>query len=622
LGSGLPGNFTARVLAQGTAKAKPVGKWVEPKTLMPVWKGAKMTLPGRPQKIQTYEPDPYSPGEPDANLKLASIQLPGADANEESTSLIVNAIGRRALVSYWTPGRTGAGTARLVMCDLVAGKMLDSVTVPTAAVPMALSDDGEHVAIRFLPEAGPGQESHLEVWNWSAKGISRTIRFLPHDDSLKLNERFTFAAFLDDSRLATLTTMKQLIVWEWRNAKMILVFDKYNPFCDISRSPNGKYLFATARNTSLAVIDTASFDYAGYYNPFGQTDDFRIHPSGTQVLTSSVDGINRVGEGYVRTIPNDRTTSYFPMTPLGLGRLLAFPNNDALYESIDQPAVSVKSTKPANTKPAAKTKSPAKKNSQLVGTIAIQDVDEETKEDLGQVVHRIDSTKVSQGKVTLVDLQHRVRAWEYTAVDRLAAVGPLCWCLTRPEKGQSASLVPLELPGPELKEQVAQIVAEPEYHLLKDGGVVKVNLSGLPAKDREAAIPVLEKQLKFKNVTIGDTSDLELVTKVGPYRVIDITSLAQVGNTLQARFGSYTHRQLTVEVELLLRGQPVYSKVLAKELSLLDKRPNETPQQFYDRNPGTPIEILGTLNLPKVIFGPNGNKPLGSTNMAQVAGAQ
>ncbi len=137
LGSGLPGNVTARALAQGAAKAKPVGKWVEPKTLMPVWKGAKMTLPGRPEKIQTYEPDPYSPVEPDANVKLASIQLPIADANEESTSLIVNAKGRRALVSYWTPGRTGSGNTRMVMCDLEAGKFLDSVTVPTAAVPMA-----------------------------------------------------------------------------------------------------------------------------------------------------------------------------------------------------------------------------------------------------------------------------------------------------------------------------------------------------------------------------------------------------------------------------------------------------------------------------------------------------
>ncbi len=58
--------------------------------------------------------------------------------------------------------------------------------------------------------------------------------------------------------------------------------------------------------------------------------------------------------------------------------------------------------------------------------------------------------------------------------------------------------------------------------------------------------------------------------------------------------------------------------VLANDLSLLDKQPGETSQQYYDRNPGTPLEILGMLNLPKVIFGPNGNKPLGSTNLAQV----
>ena len=75
-------------------------------------------------------------------------------------------------------------------------------------------------------------------------------------------------------------------------------------------------------------------------------------------------------------------------------------------------------------------------------------------------------------------------------------------------------------------------------------------------------------------------------------------------------------------VSLLLRGQPVYSKVLANQVQLIDKRPDETAQQFYDRNPGTPLDALQTLNLPKVIFGPNGNKPLGTTNMAQVDVAQ
>lgn len=414
-----------------------------------------------------------------------------------------------------------------------------------------------------------------------------------------------------------MTTQNQLIVWEWRIPKLLWIFDKYNPFCDIRLSANRKYLFATTRNTSLAVINTSNFDFAGYYNPRGMTDDFRIHPSAQQVITSSSDRNNHVGAGTVLTIPIDRATAGFHTTQLGLGRLLAFPSTDiALFESVESSAELVKPVKSSKTKQPTSKKSSATKPNQPLGTIVVNMIDAETHEDFGPVVHRIDSTKVTTGKVAMVDLEHKVRAWEFTGVDRLSDSGRECWCLTRPEKGKGSALVPLVLPGPELKAQLAQSVSDPEYFLLKGGGVVKVNLTGLPAKDREPAMPVLERQLKQSNVTIADTSDLELVAKVGPYRVSNVMSLAQAGN--QALIGKQTHRQLTIEIVLLLKGQPVYSNVLVNDVSLRDKRPDETSQQYYDRNPGTPIEILGLLNLPKVIFGPKGSIPLGSTVVSHI----
>jgi hypothetical protein len=603
----------AQALAQGAGKAKSGGNLAEPKTMMPAWKGSKKRAPGRPSRVEEYQPDAAPAAETRDAANREPIKLPAADANEESTALIVNPKCGRALVGYWKPPRM----TRLVMCDLVAGTVLGSFTVPTAAVPMALSDNGEHIAVRFLPEAGAGDECHVEVWNWAEKGLTREVRFLPHDNSVQANERLTFATFLDDSRLVTTTTTNHLMFWEWRGAKLLYVFEKFNPYAAPVVSGNRKYVYATADDRSLAIINSTSFDFAGYHLARGWTDDFRVHPSGSEVLTTSYDAVNRVGESFVNSLPQDRTSSFFQLTPLGLGRLLAFADSTgALFELAEPPEISRpdKGGKtPKTTKPVKGTKPAEKKAGPFVSSIAVHEIDEVTKDDLGTFVYRIDPTKVTTEKIVWVDLAKRVRAWEFSGIDRLAAGGADCWCLSRTDKGKPAHLVPLMLPGAELKEQIAKAVAEPDYYVLKDGGTVKVNLSGLPATDREAALAVLKKQLEQRRVHIGEESDIELVAKVGPYQVRKVQSLAQVGRS--ALIGQQTHRQLTVEVTLLVKGEPVYSKVFTNNVSLRDKRPDETAQQYYDRNPGTPVEILGTFGLPEIIFGPNGNKPLGSTNI-------
>ena len=598
-----------------------------------IWEGSKLQRATAPSDLEPFEPAPVVAASDTNPPPTTAIELPKLELNEQSSSLIVNSKSQRAIIGYVKLGKTGSQVTRLVMCDLKSGTVLGSITAPTAAVPLDLADDGEHIVVRFLPQAKPKEESHIEIWRWGESNLTREMRFLPMDeDSLKLNERLTFAAFLDDAHLVTLTTFNQLTFWEWGQAKRLYIYDKCSPLTDFDFTADKKYVFALSSANTMWAINTSTYRPAGYWNPWGWAKDFRLNPTGTYVLTSAVDEAFRPNEAFTISIPRFRLTGSFNTDQLGLGRLLAFPADDyALFESrapFDPSARPEKDLKPGKATKPKKSAKPGKAASgagQPLGTITIQEqnTDRNGSDANGPVVtvHRIDRTKVASGKVTLVDLQHKVRAWEYTGVDRLTASGPQCWCLTEPVKGQSAKLVPLRLPGKELLKQVETLTADPDYFVLKDGGIVKLDLKGLPAADREAAVPLIEKQLQQKRITVAAESDVELVFKMGPVRVQKRTAFRPVGDDIE--YTPYIYRQQTMEVFVEHRGRRVHSMTIAYEPSLAgNRRPNESVQQFFDRNPGTPLEILKSLGLPGVMFGPAGNKFLGTTNIADAPPAE
>jgi hypothetical protein len=176
---------------------------------------------------------------------------------EKIRGLAIDGPGKRGVVGYTTQdwGPQQPGTTRLVLCDLESGKALGNATTPGTAVPLALTDGGGRVLLRKEEGHGFGTKATLELRSLDSPQLKLVARWTPGDD-LKNNDRdVTWAAFLDDKRLATLVGTR-LAVWSVDPLKpeyQLTILSGSLP----ALSPNRK-LLAFAGNHEYGVLDLAA----------------------------------------------------------------------------------------------------------------------------------------------------------------------------------------------------------------------------------------------------------------------------------------------------------------------------------------------------------------------------
>jgi len=264
-----------------------------PKVVTTDWSGATELLPSSTN--EKWALSIAAPEQPVAAKKGRGIALPGKiDFFEKPSGLVVNPACGRAVVGYFLD-RPGQGAAqaktRIVLCDLKSGKRLGAGMAPGKMAPLALSDSGTQVLMR-REEFGPGNQDRLEIWALTRSGIKRELEWTPHDDLERGDRDVPWASYVDEERLATVSSGGILAIWKAASAKP-LAFMKIHGGCRPALSPDRKYL-AFLADKQVCVLDLATLDVvAAQPMPRGHMPwpTMTFTPRGTRLVCAAFDRV-------------------------------------------------------------------------------------------------------------------------------------------------------------------------------------------------------------------------------------------------------------------------------------------------------------------------------------------
>jgi hypothetical protein len=118
------------------------------------------------------------------------------------------------------PGRNSEATARLIVCDLEAGRVRDDAVQPGEMALMAVHDDGQRVLMR-RNEFGFGNHDRLEIWTVSGGAITQDMSWVPYNDARGGGRDVNWAAFLPGERLLTSNGQGKIALWDLGGTSVI-----------------------------------------------------------------------------------------------------------------------------------------------------------------------------------------------------------------------------------------------------------------------------------------------------------------------------------------------------------------------------------------------------------------
>lgn len=222
--------------------------------IVPDYSDAKTVAVSQPDKPWAFE-IPAIPETP-PKLKAKTIPTPKkSDFFEGAKNLVGSPSGKFAAIGYslQRPGGQSA-TSRVVVCNLETAKQVGEGTQSGKYSPLAIHDDGKQVLMKS-DEFGFGKQDRLELWNVSAKSVSKGIQWVPYDEEKGGDRDVGWGAFLGDDRLVTVSKKGQLVVWELEEMKPVYTMEIQGG-CNPAISPDQKWLaFSTGKE--VGILDLA-----------------------------------------------------------------------------------------------------------------------------------------------------------------------------------------------------------------------------------------------------------------------------------------------------------------------------------------------------------------------------
>ncbi|MDI9443654.1 MAG: hypothetical protein GXY25_13160 [Pirellulaceae bacterium] len=213
------------------------GTGSSPRETLPDWSTAKKidVIGGGDWRLS-------EPAAPAAGGSVKPIALPSKTSFfENAAAMAIAGTGRYAAVGYTCkpPARDAKVTTTVVVCDLAEGLLLGSGAVEgELLVPIAVHDSRAEVLMR-RNESGLGNQDCLETWTIDAAGVSRGMKWVPYADEKDRDRNVTWAAYLDENRLATCSAGGRLAIWDVETTRPICYLDvKGRP----ALSPDRKHL--------------------------------------------------------------------------------------------------------------------------------------------------------------------------------------------------------------------------------------------------------------------------------------------------------------------------------------------------------------------------------------------
>lgn len=173
---------------------------------------------------------------------------------EKVKGVALDASGKNALIGYTLEDRRQKSeTSRLILCDLTAGRVANTITINGLLAPIALSDGG-HLAILRSEQFGHGKQDRLELRQLTPGG-KVVARFTPYADEQLGNRDVAWASFLDRGRFATASAGGKLAVWDTAKVEPLFQLTMQGG-CRPALSPDRKHL-AYSTGKEIAVLDLA-----------------------------------------------------------------------------------------------------------------------------------------------------------------------------------------------------------------------------------------------------------------------------------------------------------------------------------------------------------------------------
>lgn len=227
------------------------GTGSSPRETLPDWSTAKKidVIGGGDWRLS-------EPAAPAAGGSVKPIALPSKTSFfENAAAMAIAGTGRYAAVGYTCkpPARDAKVTTTVVVCDLAEGLLLGSGAVEgELLVPIAVHDSRAEVLMR-RNESGLGNQDCLETWTIDAAGVSRGMKWVPYADEKDRDRNVTWAAYLDENRLATCSAGGRLAIWDVETTRPICYLDVKGrpapvPTASTSRSwSRGRWAYSTWR---------------------------------------------------------------------------------------------------------------------------------------------------------------------------------------------------------------------------------------------------------------------------------------------------------------------------------------------------------------------------------------
>ncbi len=235
---------------------KPAG---ETRLIVPDYSDSRVVVIAQPDNAWKFDVPDVADSAVKAKPK-AVVTPKKTDFFEGARVLVGSPSGKFAAIGYTLqkPGVNQPSTTRVVVCSLETTKVISEGSLPGKYIPLAIHNDGKQVLMK-RDESG-GKSDRLELWNVTAKSITKGVQWVPHDDDNGGDRDLTWGEFVGDDRMVTVSNKGRLVMWELEDIKPVYTMEIQGGSKPAISSDQKWLAFATGKE--VGILDLAKGEIA------------------------------------------------------------------------------------------------------------------------------------------------------------------------------------------------------------------------------------------------------------------------------------------------------------------------------------------------------------------------
>lgn len=197
----------------------------------------------------------------------------------------------------------------------------------------------------------------------------------------------------------------------------------------------------------------------------------------------------------------------------------------------------------------------------------------------------------------LIELENRLRMWEYDGMGTTLAMGKYTAILVS-AKSEGAILVG-EIPHPPVFDELKKALTQPDLFVFRKGIDVNLDVSGVPANNRDRVQKALTSKLESMQCSVRPVADVTLIAKVsGPKQATRSYMHA----------GDHKVTVYSTSLQIMYQGKTAWQKSGSNIPFMLTlKRGENVAGRLAEYSKGPSYRFFDSLKLPEFVQKPAGN---------------